>query len=154
MLLAKIDSLAIDTVSNDLVLILKTEDEGAILPIWIGNSEAIAIALALSQVTPPRPMTHDLISNMLNGFDVKLLRIVISALVGNTYYALLYFQKGDELVVIDARPSDSVAIATRTKSPIFIQDDVPTISADEDDEKRQDLELRLRRIDPEQIFGG
>ncbi|RKZ31001.1 bifunctional nuclease family protein [bacterium] len=153
MRLLKIDSLAIDAVTNDMVVILRVEEDNELLPIWIGNAEALSIALALAGRKPPRPMTHDLIANILTGLETKHLRVVISALVDNTYYALLYMQRGDELIVIDARPSDSIALATRTGASIFLEDDVPTISGDENDESYKNLETRLRRVNPEQILG-
>jgi len=153
MTLLNIESLAIDSTSNDLVVILSSA-EGEILPIWIGNMEAISIAMVLSKTKPRRPMTHDLLYNILKGLEIKLVRVIISALVDNIYYALIYLQKGDELIVIDARPSDSIAIALRVGAPIFADKDIPLVPVDEDNERRKRLEERLRKVEPEQLLGG
>ncbi len=153
MKLLKIDSLAIDSLTNDKVIVLQTED-GEVIPIWVGNVEAVSIAMALSGTKPRRPMTHDLLVNILSGFDARLLRVVITALVDNTFYALVYLQRGEDLVVIDARPSDSIAIALRKKASIFIEDDVPLFSADVEDENRKKIEDRLRRVEPKELLGG
>lgn len=151
--LLTIDTLAIDSSSNDLVVVLQTV-ENEILPIWIGNMEAVSIALKLSDQKARRPMTHDLMANMLKGMDIKLLRIVITSLVDSVYYALIYLQKGQDMIVVDARPSDSIALALRMEAPIFASDDLPLVTADESDERRQRLNKRLRRIEPEQLLGG
>ena len=149
-----IESIAIDTVSNDMVLLLRVEEDDELLPIWIGNSEAFSIALALANVDLPRPMTHDLTISIIDGLDAEIQRVVITALIENTYYALIYLQKGNDLIVIDSRTSDAVALAVRTGAPIFLRDEIPTISSDPNDMKRKKLEKRIRRIDPEQILGG
>jgi uncharacterized protein len=154
MRLAKLDSIAIDSETNDIVVILKTEDEGAPLPIWVGNVEALSIAFALAKVKPQRPITHDLLVSILMGFEAKVLRVVVSALVENTYYALIYLQLGDELVVVDSRPSDAIAIAVRTGAAILIQDEVPTLSPDENEPDRKKFERRLKKIDPKQLIGA
>ena len=149
-----IESIAIDAVSNDMVLLLRVEEDDELLPIWIGNSEAFSIALALANVELPRPMTHDLMIDIINGLDAEIQRVVITALIDNTYYALVYLQKGNDLIVVDSRTSDAVALAVRTGAPIFLRDEIPTISSDPDDMERKKLEKRIRRIDPEQILGG
>jgi bifunctional DNase/RNase len=150
--LLTIDTLAIDTKTNDIVILLETV-EHEVLPIWIGNMEALAIAMKLSNRTSRRPMTHDLTATMLLGLNTKLTRVVITSLVDSIYYALLYLQKGDELIVIDARPSDSIALALRMDAPIFASEEIPLISADESNEQRRRLDERLRRIEPEGFLG-
>ena len=149
-----IESLAIDSVSNDMVVVLRVEEDDDIIPIWIGNHEAVSIALGLSNFEPPRPLTHDLILNLFTGLECDIKRIVITAVQDNTYYSLLYIQKNGDLIVVDSRPSDAIALAVRTGAPIFIKDEIPTISSDPDNEERRKLEKRLRRINPEQLLGG
>ncbi len=149
-----IESLAIDSVSNDMVVVLRVEEDDDIIPIWIGNHEAISIALGLSNFEPPRPLTHDLIVNLITGLEADIERVVITAIQDNTYYALLYVQKDGDLIVVDSRPSDAIALAVRTGAPIFMKDEIPTISSDPNDEKRRKLEKKLRRINPEQLLGG
>jgi bifunctional DNase/RNase len=149
-----IESLAIDSVSNDMVVVLRVEEDDDIIPIWIGNHEAISIALGLSNFEPPRPLTHDLIVNLITGLEADIERVVITAIQDNTYYALLYVQKDGDLIVVDLRPSDAIALAVRTGAPIFMKDEIPTISSDPNDEKRRKLEKKLRRINPEQLLGG
>ncbi len=151
--LLTIDTLAIDSNSNDLVVVLETV-EHELLPIWIGNIEALSIALKLANQKSRRPMTHDLMCDMLKALDVRLLRIVITSLVDSVYYALIYMQQGTEMFVIDARPSDSIALALRMEAPIFAADDLPMVSSDESDDRRRKLDNRLRRIEPEQLLGG
>jgi len=153
MKLLEIESLAIDSTTNDLVVLLKVVENNELLPIWIGNAEALSIALALAKVKPPRPLTHDLINSIIQGMNAKVDKIIISALINKTYYALIYLQTGEELVVVDARPSDSIAIATRVRAPIYMDDQIPTVSADENEDNRIALERRLRRIEPERIVG-
>ncbi|MCK5833218.1 bifunctional nuclease family protein [bacterium] len=149
-----IDSLAIDAKSNDMVIVLRVEDNDEILPIWIGNIEALSIALSLSNTKPLRPLSHDLIVNISRGFEAEIQRVVITALIENTYYALVYFQREKDLIVVDSRPSDAIALALRVGAPIFLKDEIPTVSADLENEERRKLELRLKRIDPKQIVGG
>lgn len=150
--LLTIDTLAIDMKTNDIVILLETV-EHEVLPIWIGNMEALAIAMKLSNRTSRRPITHDLTASILLGFNAKLTRVVITSLVDSIYYALLYLQRGDELIVIDARPSDSIALALRMDAPIFVSEEVPLISADESNEQRRRLDDRLRRVEPEGFLG-
>ena len=152
MRLAKIDSLAIDSVSGDMVVILSLVESGELLPIWIGNSETVSIAINLKGFTPPRPLSHDLTVSVLDGFGLSLERVIITALVDNTYFALLYLTDGEEMVILDARPSDSIALAVRTGAPVFVSEDIPVVGGDPEDEDRMKLEKRLRRIEPEQVF--
>lgn len=119
-----ISSLAIDHFANSPVVILKDETEKKTLPIWIGLLEASAIAMVLEGIELSRPMTHDLMKNILQIVDVKVEQIVISDLMDNTYYAKIHIRKGEEVHVIDARPSDSMALALRTKAKIMVDDKV------------------------------
>ncbi len=102
------------------VVVLKEKNGKRILPIWIGQAEAISIAYALEEIATERPLTHDLIKLIIDGFGAKLEKVVINDLRDNTYFARLIFKLNSSVISIDARPSDSIAIALRTKSPIFV----------------------------------
>ncbi len=105
------------------VVVLRAED-GRILPIYIGISEAVAIHSALKNEIPPRPMTHDLLVEVIRRLDAKVEKIVIDDLVDNTFYARLILRRGDREIEIDARPSDSIAVAVRLGAPIYIDESV------------------------------
>lgn len=135
-----IEGLLFDPRSNMYILLLKEVDGNDTLPIWIGKPEADSIALALGKVATPRPLTHDLIKNILGALEVKVSRIVITQIMDNTYYALVYITDGKKEIPIDSRPSDAVAVALRAGAPIFIQDDVMgKKSSDELEEWLKDL---------------
>ena len=119
-----VTSLALDTQVNAPVVFLKERDGTKILPIWIGFAEAASIARALEHIKPERPLTHDLMAALLNGMDAKLLRIVINKVENDTYYARIYLQKDSHIIEIDARPSDSIALALRMGAPIYIENEV------------------------------
>lgn len=122
--LVSIHALLLDPLTERPILILRSEENGRILPIWIGASEANAIALEIERVHVPRPMTHDLLCSILDTVGVPVLRVHITDLRDNTFFAEIVLDgKGGE-VPIDARPSDAVAVALRTGSPIFVKDDV------------------------------
>lgn len=120
----KIYQLATDIVTDDAVIILKEENGPAVLPIIIGHFEASSIAIAMEKIKIERPMTHDLIKTILDSLEAKIQKVVISELRGSTYYANIYLQKGDKVIEIDARPSDSIAIAIRTGCPIFVNENL------------------------------
>ncbi|HDY87943.1 MAG TPA: bifunctional nuclease family protein [bacterium] len=161
-----VSGLAFDTLSKAPVILLREIDGSRILPIWIGPNEAAVIALELSGVSYKRPLTHDLMKSVLNGFNAKLQKIVVSSLKDNTYYAKFYIQADEiSIIEIDARPSDSVAMALKMKAPIFISDELNNSLIDfippSDDEPSEDdsftdpmdLKSRLRNIKPED-FGN
>ncbi len=116
-----VDSLGVDRATGTPVVILKESHGSRILPIWIGPGEASAIAMALSQIEFPRPLTHDLLAAVVRGLGA-LVRVQITQVKENTYFASLIFAKEEEFITVDARPSDSVALALRTRSPIFAQE--------------------------------
>ena len=118
----QINGLMIDPVTNMPIVILKDKTGKKILPIWVGVFEANAIVLQIENVATPRPMTHDLITNMLNQFDAGVERVVVSELRDNTFYAMIYLERNGETMAIDARPSDAIAVALRTKAPIFVEE--------------------------------
>src|ERR1700684_957629 len=115
----------VDLQSNTPVLLLQeTEGDGRTLPIFIGTPEAAAIAYALQGVAMPRPMTHDLIKELLGALDVEVERVVITELQASTYYAELHLRRGGDRSGGSSRPSDAVAIAVRTSSPLYVSDDL------------------------------
>ena len=139
----KIEGLLFDPRSNMYILLLKEINGNDTLPIWIGRSEADSIALALGKITTPRPLTHDLIKNIIDGLNLKATRIVVTNIIENTYYAAIYVNKNGEEVPIDSRPSDAIAVAIRTNSPIFVEESV--IEFRNNDE----LEEWLKNLKPE-----
>lgn len=136
----KVEGLLFDPRSNMYILLLKEIDGAGTLPIWIGKPEADSIALALGKVATPRPLTHDLVKNIVDGLNVKIVKIVVTEITDNTYYALIYLNDGKKETLIDSRPSDAVAVALRASVPIFVEDNImATRSADELDEWLKNL---------------
>ena len=119
-----IKGLMIDPVTNMPIVILRDKQGERVLPIWVGVFEANAIALQIENISTPRPMTHDLLKNILSEIETGVQKIVVSELRENTFYAMIYLFKGGEIVAIDARPSDAIALALRTRSPIFVEETV------------------------------
>ncbi|GAB4416622.1 MAG: bifunctional nuclease family protein [Thermodesulfovibrionales bacterium] len=143
----KVEGLLFDPRSSMYILLLKEIEGSDTLPIWIGKPEADSIALALGRVATPRPLTHDLIKNIIGGLKVKVTRIVVTEIFDNTYYALIYLADGKKEVPIDSRPSDAVAVALRVNAPIFVEDSIlEKKSSDE-------LEEWLKNLKPED-FGN
>lgn len=116
----KVTGLTIDPFTNMPIIILKDLQEKAALPIWIGLIEASAIATELEKIQLSRPMTHDLIRNLLKALDVKVEKIEVNDLMDNTFYARIFLDQGGKEIVIDSRPSDAIAIALRTGATIFV----------------------------------
>lgn len=143
----KVEGLLFDPRSGMYILILHQIDGSETLPIWIGKPEADAIALAIGKVITPRPLTHDLIKNIFEKLNVKILRVVITEIIDNTYYAYIYANDGKREVAIDSRPSDAVAIALRVNAPIYIEDSILEIR------KKDELEEWLKNLKPED-FGN
>lgn len=115
----------VDLQSNTPVLLLQeTDGEGRTLPIFIGSPEATAIAYALQGVTMPRPLTHDLMKDLLGALDISVERIIITELRASTYYAELHLVQGTVRTVVSSRPSDAVAVAVRTEAPLFVSDEL------------------------------
>jgi bifunctional DNase/RNase len=106
------------------IIILRDEEEKRSLPIWVGLFEANAIALELEKISTPRPMTHDLIKNILESVEAKVEKIVVNDLRDNTFFALIHLRLGDEEITVDSRPSDAIALALRVGAPIFVDEDV------------------------------
>ncbi|NJL59390.1 MAG: bifunctional nuclease family protein, partial [Desulfobacteraceae bacterium] len=119
-----IAGMTMDPASNTPVLILKSEQDGQTLPIWIGLLEATSIASALQNIRFDRPMTHDLFKNFTDMLNIKVSKIEVCDLKDNTFYARIYFLSEDRTFSIDARPSDAIAIALRYKAPMYVDDSV------------------------------
>lgn len=120
----KVEGLLFDPRSNMYILLLKELDGSNTLPIWIGKPEADSIAIALGKVSTPRPLTHDLVRNVMDALDVKVSRVVVTQILDNTYYSLIYMSDGKREVPVDSRPSDAVAVALRTGAPIYVEEEV------------------------------
>jgi bifunctional DNase/RNase len=119
-----ISGLTVDPITNSPIVILKEIDGDQTLPIWIGLLEATAIASELEGIKFSRPMTHDLLKNMMEMVDIKVHKIEVCDLKNNTYYALIHFKHGEKDLTIDARPSDALALSLRVKVPIFVSQEV------------------------------
>jgi len=118
----EVSSLGLDRTSNTPVVILKETGGERLLPIWIGPGEASAIAMELAGVHFSRPLTHDLFTTVVRGLGSELVRVLITKVVDNTYFASLVYRRNGELISIDSRPSDSVALALRSSAPIYVED--------------------------------
>jgi bifunctional DNase/RNase len=120
----KIRGLMVDPATNAPIVILKDVQGDTVLPIWVGLYEANAIALEVEKATTPRPMTHDLLKNLLQGLNATLQRVVVTELKNDTFYAVLWLEQDGEPVTIDCRPSDALALALRADCPIYVDEDV------------------------------
>ena len=120
----KIFGLAVDERSQAPILILKDKEEKRVLPIWIGAMEAMAISISLNKVSISRPLTHDLMLNILNTVGAKIDRVVVVDLKDGTYYAEIHLCGEDQTYLIDSRPSDAIALAIRANAPIFANEDL------------------------------
>ena len=120
----KIRGLMMDPVTNMPIVILKDTGGSAILPIWVGIYEANAIALEIEKVATPRPMTHDLIKNLLLGLNTAVRKVVVNDLRDDTFYALIWLERDGETISIDSRPSDALALALRLDCPIYVEETV------------------------------
>jgi uncharacterized protein len=120
----KIRGLMMDPATNMPVVVLKETDGTGVLPIWVGIYEANAIALEIEKVQTPRPMTHDLLKNVLTGLDVHVKKVVVCDLKEDTFYALIWMERDGRMMSLDSRPSDALALALRLDCPIFVDDQV------------------------------
>jgi len=143
----KIDGLLFDPRSNMYILLLREINGHDTLPIWIGKPEADSIALAMGKIVTPRPMTHDLIKNVVSELKMSITKVVISDIIDNTYYAGIYVDQGGEEISIDSRPSDAIAVAIRVNAPIFVEESVISIR------NNDELEDWLKNLKPED-FGN
>jgi uncharacterized protein len=150
-----IKGLMVDPITNMPIIILRDKDGQKVLPIWVGIFEANAIALQIENVATPRPMTHDLLKNIISDLEATVQKIVVCDLKENTFYALIHMVVNGHPVAVDARPSDAIALALRAKAPIFVEDtvienarslDITTEKADSDR-----LQKWLESLDPEEL---
>jgi bifunctional DNase/RNase len=151
----KIKGLMIDPVSNMPIIILKNTEEDSVLPIWVGIFEANAIAMQLENIVSPRPMTHDLLKNVIEGLEAKIERVVITDLRENTFFASIHLARNGKALEIDARPSDAMALALRAGAPIFVEPEVlrksSTSQESGDSEATDRLRKWLETVDPEEL---
>lgn len=150
-----IKGLMVDPVTNMPIVILHDTDGRRVLPIWMGVFEANAIALQIENVSPPRPMTHDLLRNVIHDLKADVRKVVVSDLKDNTFYAIIHLVAQGEPVVIDARPSDAIALALRVRAPIFAEDTVidraKTLNVTPDKADSERLQKWLEALDPEDM---
>ena len=148
-----IKGLMVDPITNMPIIILRDQDGQKVLPIWVGIFEANAIALQIEYIQTPRPMTHDLLRNVIQDLQAAVERIVVCDLKENTFYALIHLQTAGGPVAIDARPSDAIALALRAQAPIFVEDRVidhaKTVDLAPDKENAERLQKWLEGLDPE-----
>ena len=151
----KIKGLMIDPVSNMPIIILKNDAGDSVLPIWVGIFEANAIAMQLESVVSPRPMTHDLLKNVIEGLHAKIARVVINDLKDNTFFANIFLDRNGDDLCIDSRPSDAMALALRAEAPIFVEKAVLEKSASPeaggDSAETERLRRWLETVDPDEL---
>jgi bifunctional DNase/RNase len=150
-----IKGLMVDPITNMPIVILRDLDNQRVLPIWVGPVEANAIALQIENVSPPRPMTHDLLKNILAELGAVLFRVVIADLRENTFYAYLEMRRDGETIMVDARPSDAIALSLRTKAPIFVDprvlDQAKSIDTSTEQADQERLQRWLESLDPDDL---
>jgi len=150
---AKINGLALDVTSNSPVVVLSPEDEDLVLPIWIGHFEAWAIAMELSGVASKRPLTHDLLNGMITQLGATVESVQVIDLKDQTFYAKIVLARNGTTIEVDARPSDSIALALKAKAPILVRHDLfqkrPADSGPVEKYDPEALKERLRSINPE-----
>lgn len=148
-----VSGIALDPFTNSPIVILKNDNGEKILPIWVGYMEASSIAMELEKTPRARPITHDLLKNILDSVNFSLTKIEVTDLKDNTFYAVIYLSNSEQEIVLDSRPSDAIAIAIRTGAPIYVNekviDNAQNIEIDEDKDKLNDV---LENI-PEEDFG-
>jgi len=151
----QLGGLGFDPKNMSPIVLLRDAEERNFLPIWIGMFEAAAIAMELQDFKSPRPMTHDLLTKMISVLDGKVVRIVINEIVDNTFYAIIEVKKNgsDEVIKIDSRPSDSIALAVRTHVPIFVAESVMVkakmVNAEKDEEENKKFKDFIEKINPD-----
>ena len=139
----KIKGLMMDPITNSPIVILQDVERNTLLPIWVGIFEANAIALQIERVDTPRPMTHDLLKNVLLHFDAEVEKIVVTHLKENTFFAQIHLTKKGEMMTIDSRPSDAIALALRTDAPIYVTEEVIQNS--------RNITLDKEKLDPDEV---
>jgi bifunctional DNase/RNase len=149
----KVNGLAVDAQAKSHVVILKEKDGERVLPIWIGPAEAQAIARELAGQRFPRPLTHDLLATIVEGLKARITRVVIADLKENTFFANLVLERDGEVISIDARPSDSIAVALRAGADLFVNEKLLAEPGEQEEpteeEKADELRRFLENLDPE-----
>ncbi len=138
-----IKGLTVDPITNMPIVILRDEEEKNVLPIWVGVFEANAIASQIENVASSRPMTHDLLRNVIQDLKAKIDRVVISDIQDNTFYSFIHMEIDGEVVAVDSRPSDAIALALRVSAPIFVEDAVI--------EGAKKLDFSVENAEPERL---
>jgi uncharacterized protein len=153
LILMEVKGLMMDPSSSVPIVILRSEEHSRILPIWIGIFEANAIALKLEGIEPPRPMTHDLLVNLLGGVNCTIARVAINDLVDNTFFAQIFVRVNSEERVVDSRPSDAIALALRAGVPIYVAETVLDKAKADDLGSRDKEKLKqwLEEVDPDDL---
>jgi hypothetical protein len=150
-----IRGLMIDPITNMPIVVLKDADDQRTLPIWVGPVEANAIAIQMENITTPRPMTHDLLVRIVAELGATLERVVVADLTENTFYAQLVLRRGDDVVTVDARPSDALALALRTKARVFVSNQVleraQTLDTSAEQANQERLQRWLESLDPDDL---
>jgi uncharacterized protein len=153
----KVAGIALDAITRSPIVLLKDGTDRRALPIYIGQDQAKAIIGALEQQKPPRPLTHDLIANLFEAWEMELERIIIHSLQDNTFYAVLCLKKGEIKKEIDCRPSDAIAIALRTNSPIWVMEEVIAdasipVDRDADEQERKAFRDFVSNLSPSDLI--
>jgi bifunctional DNase/RNase len=150
-----IKGLMVDPITNTPIVILRDKDGQRVLPIWVGLVEANAIALQIENVSMSRPMTHDLLRNVIHDLKATVQKVVVCDLQENTFYALIHLALNGEMLAIDARPSDAIALALRTRAPIFVEDAVidraKTVDFSTEKADADRLQKWLENLDPDDL---
>jgi hypothetical protein len=150
-----IKGLMVDPISNMPIVILRDKEGNRTLPIWVGMPEANAIALQIENIATPRPMTHDLLRNVIHDLKASVDKIVVCDLQDGTFYALIYLRINGESLAIDSRPSDAIALALRTRAPIFVEeaviDSAKTVDVATDKSDADRLQKYLESLDPDDL---
>ncbi len=150
-----IKGLMVDPITNMPIVILKDKDGERVLPIWVGIFEANAIALQIENIATPRPMTHDLLRNIITDLDGQVDRVVVSDLKDNTFFAIIHLTVKGEAVVVDARPSDAIALALRTRAPSLVDetviDNAKTVDFTSERADSDRLQKWLESLDPDDM---
>ena len=150
-----IKGLMVDPITNMPIVILKDKEGERVLPIWVGIFEANAIALQIENIATPRPMTHDLLRNIITDLDGQVDRVVVSDLKDNTFFAIIHLTVKGEAVVVDARPSDAIALALRTRAPILVDetviDNAKTVDFTSERADSDRLQKWLESLDPDDM---
>ena len=154
----KIKGLMMDPLTNSPIVVLQDVQSDTLLPIWVGIFEANAIALQIEKVDTPRPMTHDLIKALLNQLDAKVIKVVVTELRDSTFYALIFLDVSGKIMTIDSRPSDAIALALRTDSPIYVTEEVISKSSSAaastpsgERSSPEDIKRWLENLNPEDL---